>query len=82
MDVELNMTREERCRSCGVVFIRPKGRRRRERLDCRMAKVMAMAAQCHGKQGLYWEKTVRGQLRKWHREARELGIDVSEEVGA
>jgi len=45
-----------------------------------MAKVMAIAAQCHGKGGLYWEKTVRGQLRKWHREARALGLDVSEEV--
>jgi hypothetical protein len=47
-----------------------------------MAKVMAIAAQAHGKAGPYWELTVRGQLRKWHREARELGIDVSKEVGA
>jgi len=78
----LNPTRWERCQSCGTAFIRQTGRRKKHCDDCRMARVMAIAAQAHGKTGEYWERTIRGQLRKWHREARELGIDVSKEVGA
>jgi ribosomal protein L37AE/L43A len=82
MDVALNRYREEVCRSCGRVFVRRTGRKMRQCIDCRMAKVMACSAQAHGKQGVYWEKMIRGQLRKWMSEARALGIDVSEEVGA
>jgi hypothetical protein len=78
----LNPTRWERCQSCSTAFIRQTGRRKKFCEDCRMAKVMAIAAQVHGKEGLYWENTIRGQLRKWMREAKLLGIDVSEEVGA
>ena len=74
MSEGLNLTREERCQSCGAVFIRGTGRKKHYCMDCRMAKVMAIAAQVHGKGGLYWEATVRGQLRKWHREAEAIGL--------
>ena len=80
MSEGLNLTREERFQSCSTVFIRGTGRKKKLCMDCRMAKVMACAAQVHGKGGKYWENTIRGQLRKWHREARALGLDVSEEV--
>lgn len=66
--------KEETCESCGKVFIRAGGRRMHQCHDCRIAKVMAIAAQGHLKQGVYWEKVVRGQLRKWHREAELVGI--------
>jgi len=80
MTVNLNTTRWEYCQSCGTAFLRATGRKKKLCIDCRMAKVMACAAQAHGKEGKYWENMIRGQLRKWHREARALGIDVSEEV--
>ena len=48
--------------------------------DCKIARVMAVAAQGHYKSGPYWEKIVRGQLKRWHYEARVLGLDVSREV--
>ena len=67
--------KEETCESCGTVFVRAGGRRMHLCMDCRMAKVMAIAAECHGKGGPYWEKTVRGQLRKWKREAEAIGIN-------
>jgi hypothetical protein len=35
---------------------------------------MAIAAQGHNKAGPFWEKVVRGQLRKWKREAELIGI--------
>jgi len=70
----LNLTRQERCNSCGVVFIRGTGRKKHQCINCRMAKVMACAAQSHLKQGEYWERMVRGQLRKWHREAEAIGL--------
>lgn len=68
--------REETCTSCGTVFLRSPGRRMHQCFDCRMAKVMAVAAQAHGKKGLYWEKTVRGQLKRWKQEAEALGIET------
>ena len=72
--------KEETCQSCGVRFTRAGGRRMKYCPDCKIARVMAVAAQAHYKQGAYWEKIVRGQLKRWHREARALGLDVSREV--
>ena len=83
-DVPYNPYREkeETCESCGVVFMRAGGRRMHLCFDCRIAKVMAVSAQQYLKQGLYWERMIRGQLRKWSREARALGLDVTEEKNA
>ncbi len=72
--------KEETCESCGTRFVRAGGRKMHLCADCRIAKVMAVAAQSHNKQGLFWERSVRGQLRKWHMEAEALGIDWRDEV--
>ena len=74
--------KEETCKSCGVRFLRAGGRRMHFCPDCKIARVMACAAQAHYKQGAYWEKMVRGQIRKWVAEARAIGLEVTEEVVA
>ena len=68
--------KRETCKACGSVFMRDPGRRMHKCPDCRLATWVGNTAQSHLREGAYYEKTVRGALAHWKREAERLGIDT------